>query len=647
MNVKMGENNIASFKSEYFYATEGFDDQINSKYKDVWKRVHMRLLVSIRISKMMKNISLFCPRILSELNNEDDLTIMLKKHEALLKTARSIKNTKIIPISIFHPSEGFKLYWNFLLGVCLLYTAIVTPFVLAFIISRDFDQWFFIDSSLTVIFFLDVIITLNTAYLDEEGILVYNRKQIFMNYLKGWLIIDVIACIPYDLIQYSLNPTGTRATYNTLTKLVRLKSLPRLFRLSKVLVLFKEAKAFPLIDSVYYFFSVSHSGIQLFSTIIMILLSLHIATCLWYFVARFYEFSPDTWIARQGLLDSDNFDKYLTSLYWAVTTLGTIGYGDIVPKTVGEILFAMCWMIVAIYFLSFAISSLSTMISQNEEGKKKLLDKKLILIDNYVEENRIPRKIKQKMQNYVKENFDKEAYDFADTFNLFNDFSIPLRKEIVENFHHNSIKQFEFFQNKSERFIYTVVPLLRTEFIPSGEFIYTEDELPKNMHFVLKGKCHYLTNDRIKFKVIGVGSYFGDIEIFKRIKREYSVRASENMMIWTMCDELLNFIENDFRVIYEKMAQDANVRSQKLLVELAEIKAISKALETKETNLKEIRKLISDEFVRLVIENENKKKQQDDSNRIESKLEYCKKILLKNNELLHQIELRLFEVIKK
>ncbi|OMJ87073.1 hypothetical protein SteCoe_11318 [Stentor coeruleus] len=183
--------------------------------------------------------------------------------------------------------------------------------------------------------------------------------------------------------------------------------------------------------------------------------------------------------------------------------------------------------------------------------------------------------------------------------------------------------------------------------MPSGEFIYIEDELPKSMHFILKGKYHYLTSDRIKFKVIGVGNYFGDIEIFKRIKREYSMRASENMMIWTMCDELIKFIETDFKVIYEEMAQSAIIRSQKLLVELAEIRAISKALEKNETNLKEIRKLISDEYLKPVTESENKKKQQDDSNRIEFKLEYCKKILLKNNKLLHQIEQRLGEVVKK
>lgn len=634
----MNETRMLHTTHELLLFTDAFEETIHSKYKEVWKRLHMRILMSIRISKMMRNIKLFGPRTLSDIDPSDNLSDVLTKHQNLIKSVKTTSEAVIVPISMFHPSEGFKVYWNLILGLSLLYTAIVTPFLLAFIVSREFDEWFIIDCILTGVFIFDVIITLNTAYFDGEGKLICSRKQIFMNYLKGWLIIDIVACIPFDLIQYSINPNGQRATYNTLSKLVRLKSLPRLFRLSKVLVLFKEAKSFPLLDSIYYFFSLSHSGVQMISTFSMIILSLHIISCLWYFVARFYEFDPDTWISRQGMLDSELFDLYLTSIYWALTTLGTFGYGDITPKTTGEILLAMLWMVVAIYFLSFAISSLSSLISSNEEGKKKILDKRLALIDNYAEENRITRKVKQKMQKYVKETFDKDDYSFSETFGLLNYFSTPLRIEIAQNLHYNAVFIFELFQNAEERFIYTIIPLLRTENFVSGDFVYTEGELSKEIYFLIRGKGHFVSDEKLRFKVLCPGHYFGDIEVVKKIKRNFSVRAAEDTTIWKMSQDVIKLIEVEFHCVYEELANAVDKRDHRMLMDLAEMRSINKASESGTSNLKNIRKLITEEYQKLVIKQETQKTEQDDISRIEFKLEYCKNFIQKNSILLENIE---------
>ena len=47
-------------------------------------------------------------------------------------------------------------------------------------------------------FLIDIIITFNSEYINENYALVCDRKVIAINYLKGWFFIDVLSILPFD-----------------------------------------------------------------------------------------------------------------------------------------------------------------------------------------------------------------------------------------------------------------------------------------------------------------------------------------------------------------------------------------------------------------------------------------------------------------
>ena len=76
------------------------------------------------------------------------------------------------------------------------------PYKMAYIDSEFGDNWFVIDMVIDALFFIDVLVNWTTAYHDDiEGVLVTSRKKILLNYLKSWMILDIIACFPFGLIE--------------------------------------------------------------------------------------------------------------------------------------------------------------------------------------------------------------------------------------------------------------------------------------------------------------------------------------------------------------------------------------------------------------------------------------------------------------
>lgn len=48
------------------------------------------------------------------------------------------------------------------------------------------------------------------------------------------------------------------------------------------------------------------------------------------------EGNPENWIVRHDFQDLSNFKLYLTSSYFVITCVVTVGYGDIIPVTPTE-----------------------------------------------------------------------------------------------------------------------------------------------------------------------------------------------------------------------------------------------------------------------------------------------------------------------
>ena len=74
-------------------------------------------------------------------------------------------------------------------------------------------------------------------------------------------------------------------------------------------------------------------------------------------------------------MDLKNHRLYLVSFYWTITTITTVGYGDISAGTDFERLFSIVVMIAGVIGFSIATGSLSSIMSNLDSANAKLKEK--------------------------------------------------------------------------------------------------------------------------------------------------------------------------------------------------------------------------------------------------------------------------------
>jgi hypothetical protein len=69
---------------------------------------------------------------------------------------------------------------------------------------------------------------------------------------------------------------------------------------------------------------------------IILLVCMHFSACIFIFIDNLEDYNSETWIVRDDIDTSNNYDIYLASIYWTFETTLTVGYGDITGYTNGK-----------------------------------------------------------------------------------------------------------------------------------------------------------------------------------------------------------------------------------------------------------------------------------------------------------------------
>jgi CRP-like cAMP-binding protein len=292
----------------------------------------------------------------------------------------------------------------------------------------------------------------------------------------------------------------------------------------------------------------------------------HLVACLWYYTAKIDEFEPDTWIVRYGFQDKEISTIYITCLYWAFTTLSTVGYGDISAYTPLEKILSITWMISCLYFLAFTIGSLSSFL-ENSHTKTKNLADKLAAIDEFVEEAKLNKRMARKIRFALKYSAEVSGFPWMMKQHIFNELPKKLKHEVSLAMHHGAARRLLFFKDKDSAVVSSIVPFLTPLCFKIKEPVYRQNDYADEIYFIVRGWVDYVYNDSNVISSIYRNDYFGDIEVIFQVNRKYSALVKSNLELLVMNRKLVNNLKSEYLSLWEEMKKVALTRDKKNKIE--------------------------------------------------------------------------------
>ncbi len=410
-------------------------------------------------------------------------------------------------------SETLKRIWRTIVLISFFLIVIYVPLE---ILYPQFDNNFFKISYwfINLIFISDALFNYVSLKKKEEKT---SSIQTSIKFRVFLLTIDIVAAIPFGFI-----------TGNKFLELLRFIKVIRVFNYIRNINLeaIRLSSYLSFVFFLYWF-----------------LLAAHLLSCGW--ISLNY--------ARVNIAD-----EYVTSIYWCIQTITTVGYGDVTPSTVQHKIYAMMVMLFGVGVYGFVIGNVANILLKRDPARTQFLNN-LERLRSFVNFREIPSELQKRIRSYYeyiwKQKIGANESEFVDSLpdGLKTEVELFLKRDVLE--------RIPLFKGISDSFLREVSLHLRPVVYTPGDYIFKSGDRGNEMFFLIKGKLKVLTGDESKvLNTLSDGDFFGELALFRNEIRMATVQAASYCDIYILNKEVFEHVLNNYPEISSHIRKIAEER---------------------------------------------------------------------------------------
>ncbi|XP_015185529.1 PREDICTED: potassium voltage-gated channel subfamily H member 2 isoform X9 [Polistes dominula] len=427
-----------------------------------------------------------------------------------------LQSPRIHKWTILHYSP-FKAVWDWVILLLVMYTAIFTPYVAAFVLSEpDYnskknkkygdDPIVIIDFIVDVTFIVDIIINFRTTFVNNNDEVVSHPVKIAVHYLKGWFIIDLVAAIPFDLLLVGSDTDELGLDKDETTTLIGLLKTARLLRLVRV------ARKIDRYSE--------YGAAVLLLLMASFALIAHWMACIWYAIGNAERPTLKSKVGWLDILANDTHQfyshnntggpsiksRYITALYFTFSSLTSVGFGNVAPNTDAEKIFTIIVMLIGSLMYASIFGNVSAIIQRLYSGTARY-HTQMLRVREFIRFHQIPNPLRQRLEEYF-----QHAWTYTngiDMNSVLKGFPECLQADICLHLNRNLLNNCRAFEGASPGCLRALSLKFKTTHAPPGDTLVHRGDVLTSLYFISRGSIEILKDD-IVMAILGKDDIFGE-----------------------------------------------------------------------------------------------------------------------------------------